>query len=407
MTTSPKSAVRRLATARLISITGGAAAYTALMDYIFRETDGSSAWLSATLLLTFGLAGVTSVLSGALGDRFDRKRVMIVSDLLGVAAFGAMALAHDPGLILVLATASALVETPFWSASAAAIPNLVEEKDLSWANGLIAVGRNMGIMVGPAIGGVLAATVGAQAVFVLNAVSFAFSALLVFTVSGRFSGERADSAEHRGLRAGFVFLARDRVLRTITLAWFALVLGAGSGMVADRPLAELFGAGSIGFGLIIACWGAGSVLGSLGGRFMTQRTEPWWLVIGTTIVAACGLAIGASPWFAPILALSVAWGTGDALTLVAEQGIRQRRTPDAVRSRVMAASDGIVHAGLAVGFALAGPVLELVGPQGVYAVGGVTAAIAAIILVAVLRPARRGPLTPEPLIEAEASRVAG
>lgn len=157
--TPPKTAVRRLAVARLISITGGAAAYTALMFTVY-ELTGSPTWLSATLFLTFGVSGFIAPLAGAIGDRFDRRRVMIVSDLAGVAAFAAMAAARDPGWLLALAFVSAVVETPFWMASGAAIPNLVGPEDLSWANGLITLGRNAGIMVGPALGGLLVATIG-------------------------------------------------------------------------------------------------------------------------------------------------------------------------------------------------------------------------------------------------------
>src|SRR5207247_10877703 len=79
---SPKAAVRRLATARLISITGGAAAYTALMFTVYERTR-SPAWLSATLLLTFGVNGVVAPLAGAIGDRFDRRRGLIVAGLGG------------------------------------------------------------------------------------------------------------------------------------------------------------------------------------------------------------------------------------------------------------------------------------------------------------------------------------
>lgn len=58
------------------------------------------------------------------------------------------------------------------------------------------------------------------------------------------------------------------------LAWVALVLGAGAAMVADRPLAEAFGAGSVGFGPLIGAWGLGSAAGSLAGRVLDARTEP-------------------------------------------------------------------------------------------------------------------------------------
>src|SRR5512132_573226 len=256
--TSPRAAVRRLAAARLISITGGAAAYTALMFTVYQRTR-SPAWLSATLVLTFGVSGFLAPIAGAIGDRFDRRRVMIVSDVAGVAAFAAMAFAGDPGWLLAFAFVSAVVETPFWMASAAAIPNMVEPSELSWANSLISLGRNAGIMVGPAIGGALVAAIGPTWVFGLNAMTFAVSAILVWTVRAPFEGERSDATEHRGFRAGFVFIARDRVLRTLVLAWTGLVFGFGLVMVADVPLVEHFHAGSIGYGLLITFWGAGSV----------------------------------------------------------------------------------------------------------------------------------------------------
>ncbi len=386
--TDPKTAVRRLAAARLISITGGAAAYTALMYTVYERT-GSATWLSATLLLTFGVAGIFAPLGGALGDRFDRKRVMIVSDLAGAACFGAMAFLDDPGWLLGFAFCSAIVEQPFWSASAAAIPNLVDGDRLAWANGLVALGRNTGIMVGPGIGGLLVGAIGPGWVFGLNGVSFALSALLVWSVHARFSGDRSDTAEHRGLRAGFVFLARDRVLRTIVFAWTALVLGMGFVMVADVPLVEHFDAGALGYGLLIGTWGAGSVLGSLAGRKLTEEKEPRALFLGMALIALSTGAIAVSPWFAPILVMSLMSGFGDAVTMVAEQGIQQRRTPDAVRSRVVSASEAIITVAFALSLVAAGPVLEALGPQHVYAIGGATALAGSAVLLPVLRGERR------------------
>jgi MFS family permease len=382
--TSPRAAVRRLAAARLISITGGAAAYTALMFTVYEQTR-SPAWLSATLVLTFGVSGFLAPVAGAIGDRFDRRRVMILSDVAGVAAFAAMAFAGDPGWLLAFAFVSAVVETPFWMASAAAIPNMVEPSELSWANSLISLGRNAGIMVGPAIGGALVAAIGPTWVFGLNAMTFAVSAILVWTVRAPFEGERSDATEHRGLRAGFVFIARDRVLRTLVLAWTGLVFGFGLVMVADVPLVEHFHAGSIGYGLLITFWGAGSVVGSLAGRYLNEDREPRALFLGTALIAVTTAAIAVSPWFAPILVIALLSGMGDAIVLVAEQGIQQRRTPDAVRSRVIATSEGLTSIAFILGFAAAGVVLRAVGPRNVYAIGGLTAAIGALVLLPILR----------------------
>jgi MFS family permease len=262
---------------------------------------------------------------------------------------------------------------------------MVEPSELSWANGLVSLGRNAGVMVGPAIGGVLVAAIGPAWVFGLNAVTFAVSAVLVWTVRAAFAGDRSDASEHRGLRAGFVFIARDRVLRTLVLAWTGLVFGLGLVMVADVPLVEHFHAGAIGYGLLITFWGAGSVVGSFAGRYLNEDREPRALFLGMALVAVTTAAIAVSPWFWPILVVALLSGVGDATVLVAEQGIQQRRTPDAVRSRVIAASEGLTSITFVLGLAAAGVVLRAVGPQNVYAIGGLTAAIGALVLLPILR----------------------
>src|SRR5439155_9134393 len=114
---------------------------------------------------------------------------------------------------------------------------------LAWANGTIALGSNTGYLVGPALGGVLVASIGAPAVFLANAVSFAASATLVSTVRGSFSGDRHGEVRHAGVRAGFRFLFHDPVLRRMALAFSAFAICVGSVIVAELPLASSFGAG--------------------------------------------------------------------------------------------------------------------------------------------------------------------
>jgi MFS family permease len=96
-------------------------------------------------------------------------------------------------------------------------------------------------------------------------------------------------------------------------------------------------------------------------------------------------------------------GVADGVTTVAEIGVLQRRSPDAVRSRVMAAFDGVLSVGFAISFILAGPVLGLLGPRPVYAVGGVSAAAAALLLWPAVRPFA-GTRDPEPMPAAENDR---
>jgi predicted MFS family arabinose efflux permease len=160
------------------------------------------------------------------------------------------------------------------------------------------------------------------------------------------------------------------------------------GMVADAPLAASFDAGATGFGLLIACWGGGSVLGSLLGRKLTARTEPLWLVLGAAGIALGHLGVGLAPVFTLVLISGLMMGMSDGLTLVAETGIMQRRTPDAVRSRAMAAFEAVLSLGLAIAYVFAGPVLKAVGPQRVYLLGGIAATVATLVLVPLLRTAR-------------------
>lgn len=390
MERSPKSNVRRLASGRLISVTGGAAAYTALMFTVWEQTH-SAVWQSATLLLTFGVVGVLAPITGHLGDRFDRRIVMIISESIAAALFLAMAFAGATKLLVGLAFLSALAESPFWSSSGAAIPNLVERpEDIAWANSLLGLGRNAGIMIGPMIGGVLLSILGAPWVFAINAATFVVSILLTISVRGDYAGERteADEEAHQGLGAGVRFLWREPVIRRMTIAWLVFLLGAGMGMVADAPLAEAFGAGSAGFGLLIAVWGGGSVIGSLLARKLTARTEPLWLVIGAAGIALGHLGVGVAPVFGLVLVSGLIMGTSDGLTIVAETGIMQRRTPDAVRSRAMAAFDAVLSLGLAIAYIFAAPVLKAVGPQRVYLLGGIAAIGATLVLMPLLRLSR-------------------
>jgi len=394
MNRSPRSNVRRLATGRLISVTGGAAAYTALNFTIWHQTH-SPKLQALTLLLTFGVAGLLAPFLGVLGDRFDRRKVMIWSEAVSAVVFGAMAFLHAPALLIGAAFISAIAEQPFFSSSRAAIPVLVDDpEDISWANSLVTTGVHSGIAVGPVIGGLLAATAGgASLVFGLNAVSFVVSLILTISIRGRFQDGRVhDESEHRGLMAGVRFLFGDGVLRRMSIAWLVFVMGMGMGMVADAALAEHFGAGSFGFGLLIACWGTGSVLGTISGRWMTARTEPRWMVGGAAGIALAAFGVGFLPLFPLVLISLLAMGTCDGLTIVAENGIMQRRTPDAVRSRTGAAFEAVLSLGLAFAYIVAAPVLRAIGPQPVYRVGGVAAMLAAAILFPLvrLRPDQEG-----------------
>lgn len=391
-----RRAVRRIAAARTISLAGSGAAFAALAYIVFHLTGESTAWASYTLLCTIGAQGLFVSIASGLGDRFDRRRVLVIADLAAAASFVALAFMRTPGQYLVVAFLTAAIESPIYAVSAAAIPNLVEEEGITWANSVVAFGRNVGNLIGPALGGVLVAIFAPGTtddpdalrragtwVFLLNAGTFVLSAWLVGSTRGRFSDVRSEEAvsEYHGVVAGMRFMAREPVLRTIAIAWAVLLFGLGMTIVAEPALADVFESGSIGYGLLASAWGAGSVVGAVfAQRRLDATSEFSWLIVA---VLVGGVGFGATAW-APVLPLALLFmlvgGVGEGVGGVAEQGIFQRRTPDEVRSRVLGALEATILLSLAASFALAGPVVGAIGARWTYAIGGVSFLFAAAIL---------------------------
>lgn len=405
--TPPRTAVRRLALGRLISITGTFAAATALTFAIWRQTH-SSAWVAATDLLTFAAIGFLGPLAGAVADRVDRRRLMMLGEGGAAACWAAMGFVRSPAGLLALAFTAAVLESPFFPASSAAIPNLAGREHTTWANSLVAIGRYAGISIGPLLGGLAVAKVGASTVFVANAVSYVVSVALVWTVRGPYSDpDRTDeeAETHTGLLAGFRFIAGDRVLRTMAIGWFVFVLGMGMSIVADPTLADEFGAGAFGYGMLTAAWGGGTIIGSVLARRSTQRTEGRWLVACTFALAVTAFGVALSPVFW----LAVAWvgvfGIADGPTLVIEQNLMQRRAPDVVRSRVVGAFETVMHGGLSVSLVLGAVVVPAAGPQGAYAVAGAAALVGAALLLPLLRWLPERGLVAAPELESSFNHV--
>jgi MFS family permease len=394
-----RSAVRRVAVARGISLTGSGAAFAALAYIVYRLTDDSAAWVSLTLLLTMGVQGLVQPVASWFGDRFERRRVLVISDLLAAAGFVGLAFARTPGQLVAIACVVAILESPVWAVAAAAIPNLIDEEELSWANGQVAIGRNLGSFAGPLLGTAIAAAlapgdqpsadrlyVAAAFVFGMNAVSFLVSAWLIGSTPGRFNNGHGSTTQHAGLRAGFRYAMSDRPLRAILIGWSVLILGAGLILVAELPYADAFGQGALGYGLLTALWGGGAALGAVvAGRRLAASNEPRTLFLAVLVGGLIMFAIGGSPFWILALALVVTEGVCEGFASVAEQGLLQRRTPDDVRSRVVGAVEAATLIALAISFTVGGPIVDTLGPRAAYHIGGVTTLIAAAIMAGPMR----------------------
>jgi MFS family permease len=126
--------VRRLSVARFISTAGSQAAMIALIAIVYERTDGSGAWLTAALVGSFVVRLLVGPLVGALGDRFDRRLVMVVSDLVAGLAFIGLAAAHSPVALVSLAMVAAAAEAPFGPAANAQLAMVVPEDQRASAN---------------------------------------------------------------------------------------------------------------------------------------------------------------------------------------------------------------------------------------------------------------------------------
>jgi MFS family permease len=166
----------------LISATGNWAYNVALLAYVFDKTH-SLGWVGAAGLARFVPSLLLGAYAGVIAERFERVRVMVSSDLLCVVFQALLAVAAfaggPPGVVIALASLTAIANLPYNPAVAAMIPQIADEDELAAANALNGTIENLTVITGPAIGAGLLVLGEPGTVFLINAVSFGLSALLV------------------------------------------------------------------------------------------------------------------------------------------------------------------------------------------------------------------------------------
>ena len=368
---------RRLALGRLVSLTGGSAAYIALVAAIYGQT-GSAVWVSAALFAGVVGSVVAAPFAGWLGDRFDRRRVLIASDLAAAAVSAAMALTGEPAALVLLLGASAVAQSPFESASAAALPNLVAPPDVARANALVATTGSAGFLLGPLLGGVvLRAGASPAALFAVDAATFLVSAVLVASVRRPFG--RGATDEHPGVLAGFRVIADEPSLRLVVAAGMASLVGVGIVDVASYPLSLEFGGGTEGYGAMTALLGGGGLLGAAAAGRVVASGPPRVLA-GAFAAGAAGLALaGAAPWLTVALGGMGLAGAGRGLGDVAATTLLQARAEDRVRSRVFAAQEGAAHVAFTVSALAGGLIVQAATARGAFAAAAACGAGAVVL----------------------------
>jgi MFS family permease len=378
-----RRAVHLLALSRAASESGSIAAYTALSYVVYQRT-GSPAWVAASVLATFGVAGFVSPLAGMAVDRFDRRRVMIASDLAALLAALGMAVVGDVPALVGLALIGSVCETPFFPASSAAVAQLVDDASLPWANGLIVAGRSVGTLTGPIVAGVLLGTVGASAAFLANAASFAASAALVAMIRGDLSppARTAAGGALRELVAGFALIGQDGVIRAIVVAEIGLLASMGAGVTTDAPYVRtVLGGGPLVYASLIVAWGFGQIAAGMAVRRYPATTgirrDLFAFAGAICAVSACWLVSAALPVVEIVVAIQLVGGAGGAVAFAIRQTLLQRRAPPALAGRVFAAADTLLDAGQLAGVTIAGIAAGALGARGSYALAGTLALIGA------------------------------
>jgi MFS family permease len=399
--------VRRVSIARLISTSGNQAAIIALMAAVYQRTNHSGVWLGAALLASFSVRVLAGPWVGALGDHFDRRTVMVSSDIAAAVAFVGLAFAHAPlALALVgLAVVAAIAEAPFGAASSAQFAMLVPGEERAWAASMRSAVVGGGILLGGIAGGALVAAFGPSVAFLVNAVSFLISAAIAVRISGGpYRAQRSAEPAHRGVWAGVRLISSERALRfsvaTISLGF----LGAGMLNLAEYPLFVKIGGGSFAFGIAAAGWGLGQIVGGRSlKRAHNAALERRMLIGGQLVMGIAIVASGVIPFAPVVVVLFAVIGFGNAVSLAAASLVIQRWTPDPVRARVFGAYDSVSSAAIGLAIATAGIGLAALGPRGVFVLGGAIALVS--VLAARQVPPRRQPLNKTPTSEQAAAPV--
>ncbi|HZD00816.1 MAG TPA: MFS transporter [Actinomycetes bacterium] len=334
---------------------------------------------------------LVALASGALVDRWDRRRVLWTADAGRCVLVGTLTMLVLAGWasIWLLATVGFLLgvgQTLFDSAVLAVIPALVsrDRGQLERANGrwaaVMTVGEQLG---GPPAGGV-AFTVAAWLPFGADAVSFAASAVLLASLRGRFTAPPPE-ARPAGLRGeiaeGLRFLLGHRVLRALAgmVGAYSLVFMAGSAILVLYARQEL-GLGSVGFGLLLAALAVGALPGSLLAPVVGRRLRAGTVLVGGVLVeAGAWLAVGLAPSAWVAAAALAADGLVGAVWNVAQLSLRQVLIPDRLLGRVIGAFRLVGFGPAPVGALLGGVLGRTLGLRAPFVVGAVVLAVVALL----------------------------
>jgi len=352
----------------IVSLTGSQMTLLALPWFVLTTT-GSPGRMAIVFAVESASMAIFGFLGGNVAARLGPRRTMLISDACRAPLVALIPLLHvldalSFPLILAIAAATSAFVTHSFAAKTSLVPELVgeDERVLSEANALLQGAQRITIFLGPALAGVLIASIGAPTVLLLDAISFAAGFLIVLTLVPNV-GRIEQDEESRGLAAGFRFLARDRLLRPWTIA---VVIGDVGWLVlfAAMPVLviERFGEDPALLGWIWGAWGLGAVLGNvISFRTVAGSDRLLLASVGELVmVAPIWLLVTDIPAGGIIAAMAVS-GLANGIANPPVHAIYTLRTPRALRAKVWSVVIAATAVLAPVALAVAGIVLETDG----------------------------------------------
>jgi MFS family permease len=397
-----------LVAAEVISSLGTLMAVVALPWFVL-ETTGSPQRMSIVLAAEAAPLALLALVSGRVATRLGARRTMLACDALWAPATAAIPLLHYAGALsfgtlVALAFVTGIPAGAHFGAQSAMVPDLLGEDGpgVARANALFQTASRLTYFVGPAVGGALLASIGAPAVMLVDAATFALSFVLVAAlVPGRAdagSGSGSGSEGVARLGDGLALLRRDAVLRPLTLAQF-LSQAAFMAMNAAVPVLAFteYGRDARLAGVLLGVWGGGAMVGGIVAFRIVDAHEPLRLgALAWALQAAPLWALAAAPAPAVALAALALSGIGNGIRVPPLFGVMTLRIPAPLRAGTMTVSYSVVFASGFLALIAAGPVLDRYGAAPVF---GAVAAAQTAAAVVVARIALRGPPAPAPALQ--------
>lgn len=388
---------RALWLAQVLSVAGDQLARVALTLLVYDRTHSSL--LAA---ITFAASVVPSFIGGitlsGLADRFPRRRVMIACDLTRVVLVAVMAVSGIPiAVLVVLLFLVTLIGAPFLSARAALYPDLLSGDLYVLGTAVTLTTLQFAQVLGFAVGGAVVGFFGVRVSLLIDAATFALSALIIFVwvrswpavqaAAARETEAEADAESGGGLLAGLRLVFTSPALRIpMLLGWLAAFYNIPEGVSA--PLAAALGGGAVAVGLILAAPAFGATVGAIAfSRFVAPATRVRWMI--PLAASACGVLVlfVFRPPLPIALMVLVVSGLFDCFQLAANASF-VAATPARQRSQAFGIAQGGMSLGQGVAMIVAGAAAERFSPDFVIAASGAVGAVAAIA-IAFSRPRAR------------------